>query len=237
MQQVPARRRLSEQMMIVELVQLAPGILQARVVQRGGRVRVDVWSQREAEPPEQPLLIRREVLIGQIERRRYGQVLRAHDRQPIARSGQLGRELGGSPGRVMPEPPGKHPDRQRQEPAQPGDLPAGGLVQFKVGPASEPDEQRPRLIGRQGVDADHDGVLERGQPPSAGDQHQAGGAAGQQRPHLLVPGNVVEEQQNFLARDVVSPLRRPRFQARRDMLNGHPRRHQQTRQGIGRVDG
>jgi hypothetical protein len=26
-------------------------------------------------------------------------------RQPIARSGQLGRELGGSPGRVMPEPP------------------------------------------------------------------------------------------------------------------------------------
>ena len=38
-QQVPARRRLSEQMMIVELVQLAPGILEARVVQRGGRTR------------------------------------------------------------------------------------------------------------------------------------------------------------------------------------------------------
>jgi hypothetical protein len=82
-------------MMIVELVQLAAGILEARVVQRRGRVRVDVWSQREAEPPEQPLLIRHEVLIGQIERRRYGQVLRAHDRQAIARSGQLSRELGG----------------------------------------------------------------------------------------------------------------------------------------------
>src|SRR6202046_4587226 len=56
-QQVTAPRRLSEQMMIVELVQLAPGILEARVVQRGGRVRVDVWSQREGETAEQPLLI------------------------------------------------------------------------------------------------------------------------------------------------------------------------------------
>ena len=31
-QQVPARRRLSEQMMVVELVQVAAGILNARVV-------------------------------------------------------------------------------------------------------------------------------------------------------------------------------------------------------------
>jgi hypothetical protein len=36
---------------------------------------------------------------------------------------------------------------------------------------------------------------------------------------------------------VVSPLRGPRFQVRRDVLSGYPRRHQQTRQGIGRVDG
>ena len=65
----------------------------------------------------------------------------------------------------------------------------------------------------------------------------AGGLVSNWMHDHLVPGDVVEEQQDFLARDVIPPLRCPRFQARRDVLNGHPRRHQQARQRIGRVDG
>jgi hypothetical protein len=53
---------------------------------------------------------------------------------------------------------------------------------------------------------------------------------------LVVPGRVVEQQQNLLARDVIAPPGRPGLQPGRDLLRGHPRGQQQAGQRIGRID-
>ena len=125
MQQVTAGRGLGDQMVVVQVVEPVPGGFQAGAVEGGGGVGVDVPARGEAEPPEQPLLVRGQVLVGQVERGGDRQVLGAHDGEPVARRRQGGGELGGAPGRVVPELPGEQPDRQRQVPAQPGDLPGG----------------------------------------------------------------------------------------------------------------
>ena len=48
-----------------------------------------------------------------------------------------------------------------------------GSARRPARPAGQPDQQAGRLRGRQGVQADHPRVLQRGQVPPAGDQHQA----------------------------------------------------------------
>jgi hypothetical protein len=69
---------------------------------------------------------------------------------------------------MMPQLLGEHPDRQRQVPAQPGDLPGRARSGAEVGTAGQPGQQRHPLGGGQGAEADHRGVLQRGQPPAAG---------------------------------------------------------------------
>ena len=86
---------------------------------------------------------------------------------------------------------GHHPNRQRQEPAQTDNLGHRRIVRAQLGPAREADQQRSGLVGRQGVQADRRGVLQRGQVASAGDQHQAPAGAGQQRPDLLAASGIV----------------------------------------------
>jgi len=100
-QQVAAGRRLGDQVMVVELVELAAGALQAGVVEGGHGVRVDVRAQGQAEPAEQPLLSLAEVGVGQIERGRDRQVLCAHDGQPVASRREAGGEFRAGPGRMM----------------------------------------------------------------------------------------------------------------------------------------
>jgi hypothetical protein len=124
---------------------------------------------------------------------------------------------------------GRHPAQRRQ-------LAHPGIGGGHVGAAGQPGQQPGRLTRRQDVQADHGGVLQRGQPPPAGDQHQAARAARQQRPDLLVPGRIIQHQQDLLPRDAVAPPRRPRIGSRRDLGRGRPGGQQQARQGIGRSD-
>ena len=99
------------------------------------------WDQAEAA--EQSLLGRGQVVVGQVERGRDGQVLGPHHSQPVAGRRQLGGQARRVPGRVVPELAGEHPDRQRQVPAQPGELAPGGVRAVnQVGPASQPGQQR-----------------------------------------------------------------------------------------------
>ena len=223
-QEVAAGRGLGDQMMVVKLVEQAASALQAGVIEGGGGVAVDVMARDQAQPAEQPLLGCGEVGVGQVERRRDRQVLGPHDGQPVAGGRQVGGEFGGGPGRVMPQLAGQHPDRQRQVPAQPGDLPGRARLGAQVGAPGQPGQQHRGLLGRHDLHADHDGVFERGQAPAAGDQNKAVRGARQQRPDLLLPGRVVQQQQDPLARDVIAPAARPGFQAGRDLLRGHPRR-------------
>ena len=67
-QPVPALGQLAEQVLVVQGLQAAAGGVQACAVQGGGGVSVDVGARVQPEPPEQPLLIISQVLIGQVER-------------------------------------------------------------------------------------------------------------------------------------------------------------------------
>ena len=135
----------------------------------------------------------------------------------------------------MVELAGEHPDRQRQVPAQPGDLTHPGVTGGQARAAGQAGQQLGGLIRGQGVQADHRGVFQRGQPPPAGDQHQAPGGAGQQRPDLLMPGRVVQHQQHLLARQVIPPPGCPGLQARRDLPGADPGGQQQAGQRIGGI--
>jgi hypothetical protein len=64
--------------------------------------------------------------------------------------------------------------------------------------------------------------------PTAGDQHQAPPGTGQQRADLLTAGGVVQDQQQLPFGQPVSPQRRPRLQARRDMRGRDPGGQQQA---------
>ena len=89
-------------MMVVELIKLTAGVLQAGVVEGRHGVGVDVRARGQAESAEQPLLSLAEVAVGQIERGRDREVLRAHDGQPVASRREVGGEFRTVPGRMMP---------------------------------------------------------------------------------------------------------------------------------------
>ncbi len=233
MQEVTAGRGLGDQMMVVQLIEQAAGALQAGVVEGGRGVGVDVRARSQAQPAEQPLLGRGEIGVGQVERGRDRQILRAHDGQPVAGRRQVSGQLSTTAGRVVPQLPAEHPDRQRQVPGQLGYLPGRALPGSQVRPARQPGQQHRRLVGGQSAEADHHGVFQSDQPPAAGDQDQAAGRAGQERPDLLMPGRVIQQQQDLLARDIVTPPARPGLQAGRDVLLGDAGRQQQAGQRVG----
>ena len=87
---------------------------------------------------------------------------------------------------------GHHAQGQRQPAAQRGDLRHGRVGGVEARPGGEPGQQPGGLAGRQRVQADDPGVLQRGQVPAAGDQHQGAAGARQQRPDLVAAGGVVE---------------------------------------------
>ena len=235
-QEVAAGRRLGDQMMVVELIELTAGGWHVDVVEGRRGVGVDIWAGGQAEPAEQPLLLRGEIGVRQVERSSDRQVLSAHDGQPVAGRRQTGGHLGTDPCWVMPELRGEHPDRQRKVSAQPCYLTSRACSGAQFGTAGQPGQQHRRLIRGQGVDADRRGVLERSHPPAAGDQNQAATGARQQRTDLIMPGRVIEQQQDPLARDVVTPPVRAGLQAGRDVLHSDASRQQQASQRISRAD-
>ena len=117
------------------------------------------------------------------------------------------------------------PQRQRQAPAQPGDLadcrvasPAGGS-----GPATARSSatRRPRGSMSRLIDLR---VVQARQMPAAGDQHQACRRCRAAAADLVVPGRVVQHEQRSLAGQALPPQRGPRLRAGRD-LRPHSRRH------------
>ena len=55
-QLVPAGGGLGDQVLVIQLIELAAGFAQAGAVQRGGSVGVEGRARDQAEPAEQPLL-------------------------------------------------------------------------------------------------------------------------------------------------------------------------------------
>lgn len=85
-----ARRRpfahgggLDDQVMVEQLVKPPPGSRHAGPVESRGGIRIDVRPRVQPQPPEQPPLLAGEILIGQVERRRDGQVLGVHQLEPV----------------------------------------------------------------------------------------------------------------------------------------------------------
>ncbi len=233
---VAALGRLAQQVLVVKGLQAPAGGGQATAVQGGGGVLVDIFAGMQAEPSEQPLLIGSQVSVGQVERGRHRQALGLHQGQPVPRRRQLSRPPGGGPRRVMTQLTGHHPDRQRQVPAQPGDLPHSRVTWSEPGTARQPHQQRRGLLRRQGVQADRRRIIQRRQVPAARHQHQAAARARKQRPHLIAVGRVIQHQQQRPVRHPVPPQRRPRPQPRRDLPRRNPDGQQQARQRVRRID-
>lgn len=80
---VPARQRLGEQPVRVQLVQDLDGVVIRQADQGGRGVRVDVRAGMQAQVHEEPLLGHRQILIGQLERRGDSAVL-STDRQQLS---------------------------------------------------------------------------------------------------------------------------------------------------------
>ncbi len=78
-QLVSAGFRLGEQMLVIQLIELAPGSGQTDAVERGGCVGVDAGAWDQAESAEQPLRARRKVGVGHSERGSDRHILRMHE--------------------------------------------------------------------------------------------------------------------------------------------------------------
>lgn len=154
---------------------------------------VDLGAGLQAEPAEEPLLAGGELAIGQLERGGDRVVLGPHLCDPVLGRGQLGGQIGGRPGGTVFELPGHHGDRQRQISAQRDHLDDTAVSWSKAGTAGEAGEQLRGLTGLEDVQSDRDRVLEGGEPAAAGDQHQAAARAGQQWPHLVATGRIVQQ--------------------------------------------
>ena len=236
MQLVPAAGGLGDQVLVVEAFQVPAGGVHAAAIQRRGSICVDVGARVHAQPAEKPPLAVVQVLVGQAERGRDRQVLGCHQLQPVAGGGQVAGQARGGPGGVVGQLAGQHPDRQRQVPAQRGDPGHLRIVGGHVGAAGQAGQQVRGLVRGQGVQGDQGGVFQRGQPAPAGYQHHAARRARQQRPDLLMPGCIIEHQQDLLPGGMVAPAGRPRIGPRRDLAPGHSGGQQQTGQGVGRDD-
>jgi len=192
MQLIASGSRLAEQVFVVELLQQPAGLIDAHPCQRCRGVGVQVGTRDEPKPAEYPLLIGIQVFIGQVERGAGGQVLRADETEPILCGGKLHGETLCCPGRVVAKVRGRHAYRQRQIPAQPGDLSHRGIRDMHANPGGQASQQFHSLAGGQAVDTDHScGVRQRGQPAATGDEHEAVSAARQQRPHLLMTSRII----------------------------------------------
>ena len=67
---IPAER-LGEQVLVIQRLDVAASLRELGVIQGGGSADVDVGAGVQAESSEHALLTRGEVLIGQVEGRRY----------------------------------------------------------------------------------------------------------------------------------------------------------------------
>jgi hypothetical protein len=136
---------------------------------------------------------------------------------------------------MMMQLPGQHSNRQREVAAQAGDLADFPVGRAQARPGGHPDQQLGSFLGWTGVEAYGLRVLQRGEVPPAGHDHQAPVRAGQQRPDLLVSGCIVEEQQQLLADQMITPQPGAGVQVRRDLLRGHSGGLQQAGQRVGRI--
>jgi hypothetical protein len=67
-----AGRGLGEQVLVIQLIEAAAGLVQAGAIEGGGGVGVDAGARHQAKAAEQPLLPCGEVGIGQVKRGRHG---------------------------------------------------------------------------------------------------------------------------------------------------------------------
>jgi hypothetical protein len=148
MQLVAAGRGLGERVLVIQVIEVLAGLLHGGAIQRSAGVGVDVRTGGQAEPAEQPLRAGREVLVGQVKCGGDRQILRPHHGQPVPGLGQVSGQPHRGPGGVVAQLGGYHPDRQRQVPAQAGNLPHRGVPPFypphglRAGPAVSPPRGR-----------------------------------------------------------------------------------------------
>ena len=208
--------------------------------QRRGRLDGDVRPGDQAEQPEDPPGVGVQRPVRQVEGPPYPGLLVAVDvqrgergrrRAARRRSRRCSATGGGEVG-------GGHPQRQRQVGADPGQL--GRRRRLGRHPIRPEDrgQQGVRLVRAEHVEGQAVGAVageQAGQPVPAGDQHQAAGAARQQRADLVgVDGVVQHHQHPPVGQQRPVPAGR-RLHVDRDLFGRLAERTQQVRQRLHRA--
>ncbi len=212
-----------------------------RAGQGGDGVGVEVGTGVQADQPERPRGGGRQVTVGPGEHAAdRGPLVAARVEQvkPPLLPRQLPREFGqaavGAGGGQL----GRHPQRQRQPRALGRQL--GRRVGLGVDSVADQRPQQPDRVGdRQHVEGGPPRPVPRDQPGQrvpAGDHHQAGRAAGQQRAGLLDAGGVVEHHQHPAAVEQAAVRGGALVFPGRDVVSGQTERAQEPGQRVPRRD-
>ena len=152
--------------------------------------------------------------------------------------GELGHLGGDALLGMQREVGGRDPQRQRQHPAQPGQLAGRVGLGIDPAPAEHPAEQHVRLRRGERVECDVHGAVPGDQTPEpvpAGHDHDAAGAAGQQRPHLLGGARVIEHNEHPPVGERGAVERGCAIQVGRDLVGADAERRQETGEGLDRL--
>jgi hypothetical protein len=204
----------------------------------GGRGDAGVGSRVHAEQPEHPPPGRGQVVVrpGEHRARRGARVPGVQLVEPADAQlfGLRGQREAGMGGRVR----GGHADRERQPGAQPDEVRGGARLALDAHRPEAAGEEPDRLaVGERGEREDPGALGDQpGEFVSAGDDHEAAGAAGDQRPYLLDLVRVVQDDQQASARDHGPVERRLGIEIRRNGGGADPKRLKETAQRGGRVE-
>ena len=160
--------------------------------------------------PEGPLRARGKRTVAHLESRADVEVARHEFVQPVPFLPEDAGEVGQAPLPSAEEPGRRDADRQRDPAAQPGDLQSRVRVVLDAFVADDPSQHAQGLGRRQDVELQQARALETDQPDTSGEEHGRAGSSGQERPHLLLPGDVVEQDEDS-ASGQAAPVERHAF--------------------------
>jgi hypothetical protein len=204
-QAVPAGCCLLQQVYAGERFEEPGRVRRAGAGERGGGRDADVCTRVQAEQPEHAGRGGRQAVVRPGEYRTDSGITVLARGQRV-QAVLFGGEFGGQPGQGQPGPVRGafrgDPHGERKERAAGGDGGGGGRLGIDTGVAEELPQQAHGLRLGQRADRDRHGAAageQAGEPAAAGDQYQAAGCAGQQRPDLGGGPGIVQQDDHLPA--------------------------------------
>ena len=210
------------------------GLIRVRFEEGGEVPRREIGGE-QPQHPEGPLLGVVPAAVTQAERGTDLKVAGFEQVQAPVLIAEPVREPGDLPGRTGRQPGSGDAERQRQVPAEPGDVTDRLRLRMCAGRADDGRQQFGGLAGRHQVQRDGRRAGQRSHPGRTGYQHRASGAPRQQRTDLRLVGGVVEHDEHAPARQL-RPVHAGSFiEALGDAGSVDAELAEETGQDIGRI--